>query len=186
MLESQIEEVLKYQMDYIEQLPDGTHREIAENVKLSDAHVKILTGIRRCGKSTAMLQIARRLPHFNYISFEDPRLSAFEVSDFFKLERIFEKTGSSDLFFFDEIQNVEAWERYVRVLQDKKQQVIDTGSKNHKRTWRFFCKQHRKRNFHITNWQEPLIWVQVIRLLHIYPISKMHTSSSLFHDSVIL
>jgi predicted AAA+ superfamily ATPase len=58
----------------------------------------------------------------------NPRLSTFVVNDFFKLEKIFGRTGNSDLFFFDEIQNVDGWERYVRVLHDKKKKVIVTGS----------------------------------------------------------
>ncbi len=128
MLESQIEEVLEYQTNYDHEIPEGTHREITDKVDLTDNHVKILTGIRRCGKSTALLQIARKHPHVNYLSFEDPRLSAFEVNDFFKLEKIFKRIGNSELFFFDEIQNVDGWERYVRVLHDKKQKVIVTGS----------------------------------------------------------
>ncbi len=128
MLESQIEEVLEYQTDSLHEIHEGTPREIAEKVELTDNHVKILTGIRRCGKSTTMLQIARRYPLYNYLSFEDPRLSAFEVNDFFKLEKIFRKKGKSEMFFFDEIQNVEGWEKYVRVLQDSKQKVIVTGS----------------------------------------------------------
>jgi predicted AAA+ superfamily ATPase len=128
MLESQIEEVLDYQTDSLHEIHEGTPREIAEKVELRDNHVKIFTGIRRCGKSTTMLQIARRYPFFHYLSFEDPRLSAFEVNDFFKLEKIFRKKGKSEMFFFDEIQNVEGWEKYVRVLQDNKQKVIVTGS----------------------------------------------------------
>jgi uncharacterized protein len=128
MLESQIEEVLEYQTKSNNDILVGTPREITDKVVLTDNHVKILTGIRRCGKSTALLQIARKFPHYNYLSFEDPRLSTFVVNDFFKLEKIFERIGKSDLFFFDEIQNVEGWERYVRVLQDKKQKVIVTGS----------------------------------------------------------
>ncbi len=62
------------------------------------------------------------------MSFEDPRLSTFEVNDFFKLEKIFGRIGSSELFFFDEIQNVDGWEKYIRVLHDKKQKVFVTGS----------------------------------------------------------
>ena len=128
MLESQIEEVLEYQTNSNHEIPEGTPREITDKVDLTDNHVKILTGIRRCGKSTALLQIARKHPHVNYFSFEDPRLSTFEVNDFFKLEKIFGKIGNSELFFFDEIQNVDGWERYVRVLHDKKQKVVVTGS----------------------------------------------------------
>jgi predicted AAA+ superfamily ATPase len=128
MLESQIEEVYEYQARFIREIPEGTSREIIFRVDLSDDHVKILTGIRRCGKSTALLQLGRKYPHYYYLNFEDPRLSTFVVNDFFKLEKIFGRTGNSDLFFFDEIQNVDGWERYVRVLNDKKKKVIVTGS----------------------------------------------------------
>ena len=128
MLESEIQEVLEYQTESFREIQEGTPREITDKVGLTDHHVRILTGIRRCGKSTALLQIARKHPFFNYLSFEDPRLSTFVVNDFFKLEKIFGRAGSSELFFFDEIQNVDGWERYVRVLHDKKQKVIVTGS----------------------------------------------------------
>ncbi len=128
MLESEIQEVLEYQTEYLHEIQEGTPREVTGKVGLKDHHVRILTGIRRCGKSTVLLQIARKYPHFNYLSFEDPRLSTFGVNDFFKLEKIFGRAGSSDLFFFDEIQNVDGWERYVRVLHDKKKKVIVTGS----------------------------------------------------------
>lgn len=128
MLESEIEEVLRYQTEFLHQIQEGTPREVTGKVGLEDHHVRILTGIRRCGKSTALLQIARKHPHFNYLSFEDPRLTAFGVNDFFKLEKLFARAGSSELFFFDEIQNVEGWEGYVRVLHDKRQKVFVTGS----------------------------------------------------------
>jgi predicted AAA+ superfamily ATPase len=128
MLESEIQEVLEYQAEYLHEIQEGTPREVTAKVGLKDHHVRILTGIRRCGKSTVLLQIARKHPHFNYLSFEDPRLSTFGVNDFFKLEKIFGRAGSSDLFFFDEIQNVDGWESYVRVLHDKKKKVIVTGS----------------------------------------------------------
>jgi len=128
MLELQIEEVLEYQTKSNKEILEGTPREITDKIDLTDNQVKILTGIRRCGKSTALLQIARKYSHYNYLSFEDPRLSAFSVNDFFKLEKIFGRIGNSELFFFDEIQNVDGWEKYVRVLQDKKKRVIVTGS----------------------------------------------------------
>ena len=81
MLESEIQEVLEYQTEYLHEIQEGTPREVTGKVGLKDHHVRILTGIRRCGKSTVLLQIARKYPHFNYLSFEDPRLSTFGVND---------------------------------------------------------------------------------------------------------
>jgi len=126
LLENQIKEVFEYQANYLKQLPLGTPREIIEKLDLTDSHVKILTGIRRCGKSTVLLQLKNKIQNFNYFSFEDPRLSAFEVNDFFKLEKVFDNENNTVLF--DEIQNVEGWERYTRVLHDQKRKVIITGS----------------------------------------------------------
>jgi hypothetical protein len=126
LLESQIREVYDYQINYISQLPTGTPRQIVENLDLTDTHITILTGIRRCGKSTVLLQLKNELSNYSYFNFEDPRLSLFEMNDFFKLEKIFNK--SSNIFLFDEIQNVEGWEGYIRVLHDQKKKVIITGS----------------------------------------------------------
>ena len=52
----------------------------------------------------------------------------FEVNDFFKLERIFQADNKSNIYFFDEIQNVEGWERFIRTLHDKKIKVVISGS----------------------------------------------------------
>lgn len=128
MLESQITEVLEYQNNYLKQFSTGTPREVLNEIDLSDTHVKILTGIRRCGKSTVLHQLMEKEDNFKYLSFEDPRLSVFEVNDFFKLEKIFEADGKKGMFFFDEIQNVKGWEQYIRVLHDQKKRVVITGS----------------------------------------------------------
>lgn len=129
MLESQIREVFDYQNNYLKQLPPGTPREILNTIDFSDTHVNILTGVRRCGKSTVLYQLTTKEGISNILSFEDPRLSSFEVNDFFKLEKIFEANGGANgIYFFDEIQNVKGWERYVRVLHDQKKKVVITGS----------------------------------------------------------
>ena len=91
--------------------------------------VTIVSGIRRCGKSTLLRQyLAEKKPVY-YIHFEDVRLASFEIKDFEKLEDIFpEELGSSEIYFLDEIQNVEGWEIYVRSLLDKEKEVYVTGS----------------------------------------------------------
>lgn len=129
LLESQIQEVYLYQKEYFEKLHTGTPRNLISDIDITDSHIKIITGIRRCGKSTLLLQLLKQTDGFNFLSFEDPRLAGFETNDFFKLERIFQKEGRSDvIYFFDEIQNISGWESFVRVLHDKKTRVIISGS----------------------------------------------------------
>ena len=64
-----------------------------------------------------------------YLNFEDDRLIQFEVSDFQTLLEIWiELYGDSKFVFFDEIQNVPGWERFVRRLVDQKYKIFITGS----------------------------------------------------------
>ncbi len=128
LLEQQIKEVFQYQREYFEKLSTGTPRTLLNEVDLTDYHIKIVTGIRRCGKSTLLMQLLNEVNYFNFLSFEDPRLSHFEVNDFFKLERIFQADNDSEVYFFDEIQNIEGWERFIRILHDKKIRVVLSGS----------------------------------------------------------
>lgn len=104
-----------------------TQREAKSKIKSSSTHIEVITGIRRCGKSTLMRQIISEIQSaFAYLNFEDPRIYGFEVSDFPKLDEVFgENIGS---YYFDEIQNVPGWEVYVRQLHDRGEKVYVTGS----------------------------------------------------------
>lgn len=89
----------------------------------------LLTGVRRSGKSTLLKQLMHHHGSVNYFNFEDSRSAGFEVSDFLIVEEIFsELSDNKPLFFFDEIQNVPGWERYVRDAIDRKKTVVITGS----------------------------------------------------------
>jgi uncharacterized protein len=91
--------------------------------------VTIITGIRRCGKSTLLKQIMRTKEQFLYVNLEDQRLFNFELEDFMRLEEAYtELYGEPQYYFFDEIQEVDAWEKYIRHLHDKQKKVFITGS----------------------------------------------------------
>jgi len=127
--EVQIREVFEYQKQSLSTQDTGTQRELLNQVDITDSHVKIISGIRRCGKSTLLLQLMKKNGSTKYLSFEDPRLSGFEVNDFFKLEKIFENENiDNPIYFFDEIQNVPGWEKFIRILHDKKTKVVISGS----------------------------------------------------------
>lgn len=97
---------------------------------LSLPQVVIVAGIRRCGKSTLLRQVMSNLSdRFYYFNFEDERLINFKAENFNDLyEVLLELYGEKQIFFFDEIQNVSGWERFVRRLQDKKIKFFITGS----------------------------------------------------------
>jgi uncharacterized protein len=96
----------------------------------SGKEILVLSGIRRCGKSTYLQEIRSSLSQNNYyLNFDDDRLVQFTIEDFQQLYEIFiEHYGYQTNFFFDEIQNITGWERFVRRLRDNGNKVYITGS----------------------------------------------------------
>ncbi len=96
----------------------------------------IITGQRRAGKTFFLYRQIQKLISdrgnknaFLYINFEDERLLEFEVTDFeLIIESYKELYNQSPILFFDEIQNVDGWEKYVRRLADAQFSLYVTGS----------------------------------------------------------
>ena len=97
---------------------------------IDDDSVVVISGIRRCGKSTLLQAIrAKNKEQDYYLNFDDERLIHFKVEDFQLLLELFgERFGKQRRFYFDEIQNVSGWERFVRRLHDYGNKVYITGS----------------------------------------------------------
>ena|SRR3989344_2847331 len=104
-------------------------REKIKEIKIDINLAVILSGVRRCGKSTLLKQLIKKTRNFYYFNFEDPRANSFELTDFNKLNEVFqEEFGRSEYYFFDEVQNVAGWEIFVRSMLDKNKHFIITGS----------------------------------------------------------
>ena len=90
----------------------------------------VISGIRRCGKSTLLHQLRNENNEKDYyINFDDERLLQFTANDFRILHELFiEMYGEQHTFYFDEIQNIPEWERFVRRLYDSGKKVYLTGS----------------------------------------------------------
>lgn len=123
-----LQRVIDIQQDKMLRLGVGYEREILQNMPTIQSHALIVTGIRRCGKSTLLKQLlkADNSPKL-FLSFEDPRLFDFEISDFEILDNIIDALKSETLYF-DEIQVVNGWELYVRQKIDEGFRVVITGS----------------------------------------------------------
>lgn len=90
--------------------------------------VQIVTGIRRCGKSTLSWQVMQNYGEQSlYVKFDVPSLYGFDFSDFCVLDSIIEELGVRSLFL-DEIQIVNGWETYVLGKLDSGYSVVVTGS----------------------------------------------------------
>jgi len=124
-----LKEVIILQRNFLDTIEQGTARERWKSIKLEDSFALIITGIRRSGKSTFLNQILRKQKKGYYLNFEDPRLEGFEFSDFNKIETVMKEIyGEGGIYFFDEIQNIEKWEKFIRYLIDKKEIILITGS----------------------------------------------------------
>ena len=102
-----------------------------DDLKISQGkEITIISGIRRCGKSTLLQEIRTKNKESDYfLNFDDERLIQFTVEDFQLLYEVFiELFGEQSTFYFDEIQNVKNWERFVRRLYDTGKKVYLTGS----------------------------------------------------------
>ena len=94
-------------------------------------HAVIVSGLRRVGKSTLLLQMAHKLGKdaFYYINFEDDRFLGFEAQDANDLYQVLvELFGERKIFIVDEIQNVPGWERFIRRFMDMGFKFYITGS----------------------------------------------------------
>ncbi len=129
ILKETLKEIAKSQRKSFDASELGVRREYISGIDLRLPYAFIISGIRRCGKSTVLRQLSEKLLGFYYLNFEDPRLATFELSDFEKLDEIFhEEFGSQEFYLFDEVQNIEKWEVFVRSRLDKKKRFIITGS----------------------------------------------------------
>ena len=98
--------------------------------------LQVFVGVRRSGKSfllfqkmRQMLEAGRTWADMLYLDFEDTRLDGFTASDFnLILECHQEMYGKRPMLFFDEMQNIEGWQKFARNLADKKYNVFITGS----------------------------------------------------------
>lgn len=111
-----------------------------DELKLLSKEMVIVSGIRRSGKSSLLnlyYQYLSKKLKFNkdnmmFINFEDERFINFEVQDFDHLFQaymeLYDPNGRM-YFFLDEIQNVEAWERWVnRLYEFEDIKIFITGS----------------------------------------------------------
>ena len=123
-----LEQIIAAQKENLSHQHSGLPREALQTLPGLPAHALIVSGIRRCGKSTLLFQLLKgKYPDALYLNFEDPRLYEFEFKDFTRLDALI-TVSKVKVLFFDEIQIIKEWERYARHKLDEGYKLIITGS----------------------------------------------------------
>lgn len=126
--QEQISQVIDAQKKTFLSKDSGVPRENLYDVPVLNSFATIITGLRRCGKSTLLLQLMQeRFTDILFLNFEDIRLADFAQTDLILLLNEIEKRKIKTLFF-DELQLVKGWEVFVTQLLREDYQVFITGS----------------------------------------------------------
>jgi predicted AAA+ superfamily ATPase len=109
---------------------------IERSYEIEDMLNYVFVGLRRVGKSYLMFQQIRHLlakghskDEILYFNFEDDRISSLDVDDLNLIKICYEEMyDCKPIFFLDEIQIVDHWEKFARRLADQGYRVYITGS----------------------------------------------------------
>jgi hypothetical protein len=128
VLKETLSEVLKTQ-NLPPAAPHEVERALLADLETVPGFATVLTGVRRCGKSTLQAQLARKSGSAFYCNFEDTRLFEMTAADFpLWLELLDEIAPAGAPVFLDEVQEIEGWQRLARTLIDRGRTLCVTGS----------------------------------------------------------
>ena len=107
-------------------------RDITLDSYISTSLAVIITGVRRCGKSSLLFLIKEKMnlneSEYCYFNFDDERI----INEITLLEGIDnlhkEIYGKEPVLFFDEIQNISGWEKFINRLYEQGRKIFITGS----------------------------------------------------------
>ncbi len=127
--QSELAAVVKSQQEQQQEKGVGLERDLIHQLPTDlPNHALIISGIRRCGKSTLLSQWMKKIDFEGFfLNFDTPKLYNFELTDFELLDEMIVQSRKKSLFF-DEIQVIDGWELYVRQKLDQGYKVAITGS----------------------------------------------------------
>ncbi|MBK8806248.1 MAG: ATP-binding protein [Bacteroidales bacterium] len=107
-------------------------RDINLQPYLSTSLVVIISGARRCGKSSLLYLIKQKLKlndsEYCYCNLDDERIIANDtiLDSIYRLH--IERHQTEPVFFFDEIQSIPRWEKFINRMYEQGRKIFVTGS----------------------------------------------------------
>lgn len=106
----------------------GMERSRLLSLPVEPGFATIVTGVRRCGKSTLLDQwVHRHRPSAVALRFDDLRLASFSTEDFSLVTEL-ARENDSNTILLDEVQDIPGWERYVAAMLATGMTILITGS----------------------------------------------------------
>lgn len=127
-----IKEVIFDQKEVFEKKKHLIPRDIPIKQAISTNQIVIISGVRRCGKSSLLYLLKEEMrmneEDYCYFNFDDERI----IPDIQLLEKIYnlhlEIYGKTPVLFFDEIQNISGWEKFINRMHEQQIKIFVTGS----------------------------------------------------------
>jgi len=127
-----LKEIMFGQKDVFNNRKHLINRDIELVKYIATSQVVIISGIRRCGKSSLLFLIKKEMnldeQEYCYFNFDDERI----IADISILEDIYnlhiEVYGKEPVLFLDEVQNIDNWEKFVNRMYEQGVKVFVTGS----------------------------------------------------------
>ena len=99
---------------------------------LKTGQIVIISGVRRCGKSSLLFLIKEQMgledSRYCYFNFDDERIPLEASLPEMVYRQHIQLFGEEPVFFFDEIQNIPGWEKFVNRMHEKGHKMFITGS----------------------------------------------------------
>ena len=131
MDKNQLRQVILDQQEQFAKTDSLIERDMDLSPFLKGNEIIIISGIRRCGKSSLLKLISKKIDGIKfYLNFDDIRMTDFTRDNFSDIQNLaVELFGAQKItYFFDEIQNAEHWERWINNLYSSGFKVFLTGS----------------------------------------------------------
>jgi predicted AAA+ superfamily ATPase len=127
-----IQQILIDQRASFNQHEDLIERDVDIQPYLKTGQIVIISGVRRCGKSSLLFLMKEAMgladPQYCYFNFDDERIPLETSLPELVYRQHVQLFGEEPVFFFDEIQNIPGWEKFVNRMHEEGHKLFITGS----------------------------------------------------------